>query len=141
MSIPPAPNESNRVDIILADTKTILSILDGLAEGVIPLAPLKAAVKVAKEIVDMTQVSHSSPSMGITGSTCSVLQKVRKNEDDCVQLSRRIYVLVATVVDTLKEKRDDEVPDAIKRNLLNMNRCAQGLQQMVRRLIVDQAYL
>jgi hypothetical protein len=59
MSLPPAPNESNRVDNILADAKTILSFLDGLTEGVIPCAPLKAAVKVAKEVIDMTQVSLS----------------------------------------------------------------------------------
>jgi hypothetical protein len=60
MSLPPASDETGRVDIVLADAKTILSILDGLTEGVIPCAPVKAIVKVAKEIVDMVQVSHSS---------------------------------------------------------------------------------
>jgi hypothetical protein len=50
------PYWEEKVDSGLADGKTILSILEGVTEGAIVCEPLRAAVKVAKEIIDMMQV-------------------------------------------------------------------------------------
>jgi hypothetical protein len=58
MSLSRSTDERNRIDIGLADAKTILTLLEGFTEGVIHCEPLRGAVKVAKEIVDMIQVSY-----------------------------------------------------------------------------------
>jgi hypothetical protein len=67
MSLSRAPNEQNRIDIGLADAKTILTLLEGFTEGVIHCEPLRGAVKVAKEIVDMIQVSCYVKSSSLLG--------------------------------------------------------------------------
>jgi hypothetical protein len=47
-----------RIDRYLGDVNTFLSLLEGLTEGIIVCEPLKGAVKVAKEIINMLQVSR-----------------------------------------------------------------------------------
>jgi hypothetical protein len=47
-----------RVDRYLGDVNTFLSLLEALSEGIIVCEPLKGAVKVAKEILNMLQVSR-----------------------------------------------------------------------------------
>jgi hypothetical protein len=63
MSLPHTPNEPSRTDSGLADAKTILTVLEGFTEGIILCEPLRGAVKVAKEIVDMVQVSYHPQSV------------------------------------------------------------------------------
>jgi hypothetical protein len=58
MSLSRAPSERNKIDSGLADTKTALTVLEGFTEGIILCEPLRGAVKVAKEIVDMVQVQY-----------------------------------------------------------------------------------
>jgi hypothetical protein len=67
MSLSRSTDERNRIDAGLADAKTILTLLEGLTEGVIHCEPLRGAVKVAKEIVDMIQVSYYVKSLLLLG--------------------------------------------------------------------------
>jgi hypothetical protein len=47
-----------RIDRYLGDVNIFLSLLQGLTEGIFVCEPLKGAAKIAKEILNMLQVSR-----------------------------------------------------------------------------------
>ncbi|EIN03790.1 hypothetical protein PUNSTDRAFT_139315 [Punctularia strigosozonata HHB-11173 SS5] len=95
---PEVANYQKRLDHALANGETVLSILEALTEGVVICDPLKGSVKVARELIKM-------------------VQKVRKNREDCEELAGRVFKLTGTMLGILDGKRDEDVPPDLKKCL------------------------
>ncbi|EIN03984.1 TPR-like protein [Punctularia strigosozonata HHB-11173 SS5] len=92
---PEVADYQKRLDRALANGETLLSVVEALTEGVVVCDPLKGSVKLAKELIKM-------------------VQKVRKNRDDCDELARRVFKLTGTMLGILDGKRDEDVPPELK---------------------------
>ncbi|EIN03780.1 TPR-like protein [Punctularia strigosozonata HHB-11173 SS5] len=95
---PEVANYQKRLDRALANGETVLSIFEALTEGVFICEPLKGSVKVARELIKM-------------------VQKVRKNREDCEELAGRVFKLTGTMLGILDGKRDEDVPADLKKCL------------------------
>ncbi|EIN04022.1 hypothetical protein PUNSTDRAFT_139064 [Punctularia strigosozonata HHB-11173 SS5] len=78
-----------------ADTKSLLSIVEAVTDGIVVCSPAKGAVKLAKEVIE-------------------IVEKVRKNQKDCTELARYTCKMMIAIVDVLKGKKDDHIPSQLK---------------------------
>ncbi|EIN03710.1 hypothetical protein PUNSTDRAFT_139244 [Punctularia strigosozonata HHB-11173 SS5] len=102
MEHPDGPNW-RRFDAALEHSKTVLSVLGAISDGLVMCEPLKGAVGLAKEVVAM-------------------IEKVRKNEKACTELARRIGALIFVILNQLGGKKEEEVPDHLRSYLGNLAR-------------------
>ncbi|EIN11711.1 hypothetical protein PUNSTDRAFT_42884 [Punctularia strigosozonata HHB-11173 SS5] len=108
-----------RIDRALEDGKTFLTVLENLTDGVFVCEPLHAAVKLAKQILEM-------------------VEKVRKNTKDCKELARDIFRLMFVIVEILKGKSEEDVPPRLKNRLQDVARTLLDVRTGLGELKLDQ---
>ncbi|EIN03779.1 TPR-like protein [Punctularia strigosozonata HHB-11173 SS5] len=88
------------VDQAIRQGKTALSLLEAITEGIFICEPLKGAVKLAKELLEM-------------------VEKVRKNQEECKDLADDVFMLMEVILELLKGRQDDEIPARLKTYLVD----------------------
>ena len=102
----------------LADGKTILTVLEGFTDGIFGIEPLKGAVKVAKEVIGIIQVSHASIRIDHwREATNCHLQEARTNRAESTELARQIGVLTLMIDSVLKDRADEDVTKELQEDL------------------------
>ncbi|EIN05003.1 hypothetical protein PUNSTDRAFT_138186 [Punctularia strigosozonata HHB-11173 SS5] len=107
--------KGERIDRALESGKTFLSVLEILTDGVIVCEPLNVAVKLSKGLLE-------------------AVEKARKNRQDCKKLAHDTFKLMFIIVEVLKGKTDEDVPDHLKLRLKDVTdvllQVKDGLEQL-----------